>query len=267
MSFLGNLAKGFIRSAVNQVGRDGGKVISNNVYGDKHATPIRNTNNEVQNLISDNNSQTFNRADILNEGFKEELFTNGIFMNFFILLGSFALPFFGSLYMVIIGLTNLFKKTTKFYIFKQQPVYKTDRRYSSGQKLEGYQNVKAYSIHKIIATKSERIIYFIKSVIALSLAFISFNFWYQVYVNWNSSEDINIEVQMDKKIAIAKSLISLQKEPFKDSETFESIYTSDTLNLLNEIKKDRDSVTTWFKVKHNEKEGWVYNIKEKVKKN
>ena len=40
-SFLGQLGKGFIRSAVNQVGRDGGRVISNQVYGDAHSTPIR----------------------------------------------------------------------------------------------------------------------------------------------------------------------------------------------------------------------------------
>ena len=32
MSFLNNLAKGFVRSAVNQVGRDGGKVISQHCF-------------------------------------------------------------------------------------------------------------------------------------------------------------------------------------------------------------------------------------------
>lgn len=41
-SFLGNLAKGFVRSAVNQVGRDAGRCVSNNVYGDRHSTPYRN---------------------------------------------------------------------------------------------------------------------------------------------------------------------------------------------------------------------------------
>lgn len=46
MSFLKNLTKGFIRSAVNQVGRDGGRVISNKVYKGKHATPIKSTSNE-----------------------------------------------------------------------------------------------------------------------------------------------------------------------------------------------------------------------------
>lgn len=41
MGFITQLGKGFIRSAVNQVGRDGGKVISNSLYGDAHSTPIR----------------------------------------------------------------------------------------------------------------------------------------------------------------------------------------------------------------------------------
>ena len=50
MSFLNNLAKGFVRSAVNQVGRDGGKVISNKIYGNQHSTPINiNGNIPIEN--------------------------------------------------------------------------------------------------------------------------------------------------------------------------------------------------------------------------
>jgi len=40
MKFLTQLLKGFVRSGVNQVGRDGGKVISNKIYKGKHSTPI-----------------------------------------------------------------------------------------------------------------------------------------------------------------------------------------------------------------------------------
>ena len=39
-NFLSNLLRGFVRSAVNQVGKDGGKVISNQIYGNNHATPV-----------------------------------------------------------------------------------------------------------------------------------------------------------------------------------------------------------------------------------
>ena len=41
-SFINELAKGFVRSAVNQVGRDAGRVVSNNIYGDAHSIPHRN---------------------------------------------------------------------------------------------------------------------------------------------------------------------------------------------------------------------------------
>ena len=40
-SFINELAKGFVRSAVNQVGRDAGRVVSNNIYGDAHSIPHR----------------------------------------------------------------------------------------------------------------------------------------------------------------------------------------------------------------------------------
>lgn len=36
----------FVRSAVRQVGRDGGKIISNKIYGDAHSTPVRNVGEE-----------------------------------------------------------------------------------------------------------------------------------------------------------------------------------------------------------------------------
>lgn len=267
MSFLTSLAKGFIRSAVNQVGRDGGKVVSNNIYGNSHSTPIRNSDNEVQNFITDDNSKAVDRADLLKEGFKEELFSNGFILNCFIGIGSFLLPIFGSIYLAIKGLTNFSKNSTKFYTFKQQAVYKSDKRFSSGTRITGYENVKVYTIHKIIATKSERFIYFTKGVVALALAYFAFNFWFQLYVNWNSREEINIEMHLDNKIAIAKNFISLQVGPHKQSETLESIFTSDTLILLNEIKKDNDSVTTWYKVKHKEVTGWVYNRQSETAKN
>lgn len=51
MGFINNLGKGFIRSAVNQVGRDAGRVVSNNMYGNAHATPYRNASRNQQQQI------------------------------------------------------------------------------------------------------------------------------------------------------------------------------------------------------------------------
>lgn len=40
-SFATQLAKGFVRSAVNQVGRDGGRVLSNQIYGNRNYINVR----------------------------------------------------------------------------------------------------------------------------------------------------------------------------------------------------------------------------------
>ena len=39
-SFIQTLAKGFVRSAINQVGRDSGRLVSNKLYKGAHATPV-----------------------------------------------------------------------------------------------------------------------------------------------------------------------------------------------------------------------------------
>ena len=41
-----SLLEKFISSAVRQVGRDTGKVISNSLYGDAHSTPVRHVRSE-----------------------------------------------------------------------------------------------------------------------------------------------------------------------------------------------------------------------------
>lgn len=48
--FLMQLLKGFFRSAVNQVGRDGGKVISNEIYKGKHSTPYKSAEKIIKDL-------------------------------------------------------------------------------------------------------------------------------------------------------------------------------------------------------------------------
>ena len=58
-SFLEQLGRSFVRSAVNQVGRDSGKVVSNYLYGDKHATPRR--------IVTSKSSDFVDSASILKE--------------------------------------------------------------------------------------------------------------------------------------------------------------------------------------------------------
>jgi hypothetical protein len=126
MAFLNDLAKGFVRSAVNQVGRDGGKVISNQVYGNQHATPIRVAGNipieNSENLIAD----------------KEYIYIKLMWA----CLLSIIIPIIGGLIVVYRGYVNKKKTTKKMYKLEKQAVYKTDRRHTTGQKFEGYQQIK-----------------------------------------------------------------------------------------------------------------------------
>lgn len=263
MSFLNNLAKGFVRSAVNQVGRDGGKVISNNLYGDAHATPIRGTGNrngksEFINKyaeIPENNS----REALLEAGYEADIFKTGFWSNFFALIGSFILPFLGSIYWFFIGVRNIFKTKTDFYGYEKKSVYKSDKRYKTGARHVGYQKVKSYADQSVPATKSERIVYILKGTLALLIAFATFSFWYGIFKNWDSSEDMRIEIVQTENIGIAKTFTDLKKEPNNESETLTSIFSKDTIQLLKETKISADSTEIWYKVKYKEKEGWTSN--------
>lgn len=67
--------KGFIRSAVNQVGRDGGKVISNSLYGNAHATPIRGVNmNQNKQYTDETTNEVITPEELRKRGESEGLY-------------------------------------------------------------------------------------------------------------------------------------------------------------------------------------------------
>ncbi|RTY80624.1 hypothetical protein EKL97_10160 [Flavobacterium sp. LS1P28] len=126
MSFINNLAKGFVRSVVNQVGRDGGKVISNKVYGNSHSTPIK--------IAGSNNIYT---SDNLIE--EKEC----VYIKFFwAILLSTLIPLIGSLIVIYRGYVNIKKNKTSMYKIEKQPVYSIDRRHTTGKRLNGYREIK-----------------------------------------------------------------------------------------------------------------------------
>jgi hypothetical protein len=126
MAFLNNLAKGFIRSAVNQVGKDGGKIISNNIYGNNHSTPI--------NLVR--NSETKSTENLFEE--KEYIFIK----LFWAAVLSTILPIIGGLIVIYRGFVNQKKTSKKMFKIEKQAVYKIDRRYTTGKRFEGYREIK-----------------------------------------------------------------------------------------------------------------------------
>lgn len=139
MSFLNNLLKGFIRSAVNQVGRDGGRVISNQLYGDTHSSPIRISNNQNESIDFQNTTQNENQ----NNGTAQYSFLSMAFSDYlFFKIIAYSLiciiPFIGAIYVILRGYE--YSKKNEMPIYGTQRVANgvSDRRYRSGVRVTGY---------------------------------------------------------------------------------------------------------------------------------
>lgn len=193
MNFLTNLAKGFVRSTVNQVGRDTGKIISNKIYGDAHATPIRGVRNEngvlydeADTIISEH---SFNKM-LYSEGYKRRFFTSGILQKMFLWMFGLFISFvawqaWGKFYALIppISLAVLAilkaidaRKNMYVEIVKDVPIFKSDLRCKDGRRFVGYQQGKIES--HMSSTKS-----YAKGhlIIALSYIFLSFYMYFTVW--------------------------------------------------------------------------------------
>lgn len=127
-NFINGLAKGFVRSAVNQVGRDAGKVVSNGIYGDSHSTPIRNVSG---------NSRIVDRGEIEDEQMQViEPSTQKAII--WCIVGLFF-SFIGSIAMLIVGYSKLKNKyTVEAWKYQSQAVYVADRRYKRGMRYDGH---------------------------------------------------------------------------------------------------------------------------------
>lgn len=183
MSFLNNLGRGFVRSAVNQLGRDGGRVLSNKVYGDKHSTPIRQGNSQSSSdktrTISAENY--VNREELTKAGFKPELFSQNFIGNSLTFSGAFLMPIIGPLYLLFISFRNFFKKRTRFFKINQETVFVSDRRFKTGSRPNGSKNVREYAQENVETISSERIIFVSKGIMSLLLTLIAVLFQYSFY--------------------------------------------------------------------------------------
>lgn len=126
-SFINGLAKGFVRSAVNQVGRDAGKVISNNVYGDRHSTPYRNVSN---------GKRIVDVGEVKDEGMQviRPSVTTAVIWSFVGLLFSFL----GAIGLLVVGFKKLRNKNIAHaWVYESQAVYVSDRRRKTGMRYDG----------------------------------------------------------------------------------------------------------------------------------
>lgn len=129
-NFIKDLGKGFVRSAVNQVGRDYGKTISNQIFGDAHATPIRMIKADKSTVLSRvgqpnaNNEIQYHKQDIIN------------WQDIACLIVSPLLPVVGTVVYGIFTLIYLFSSKTRFIAYTNAPQYVSDRRCKNGYRLE-----------------------------------------------------------------------------------------------------------------------------------
>lgn len=171
MGFLKNLGKGFVRSAVNQVGRDGGKVISNEIYGDRHSTPVR--------VVGNNGTQPAAQQGETSETSDAEYVVHnrvpsagGIAARVFV---AFLLNFLGGVVLLLYGYSKLRNADKiKGYSVHNEPQYESDRRYKNGMRYVGTVAVKSYSTYLATPEEEEQQRHVAKIYIIAGLAIIAF---------------------------------------------------------------------------------------------
>jgi len=144
MKFLKNLPKEFVRSAVRQVGRDGGKVISNKVYKGRHGTPIYDSGNSSGKTDSIDVNLQIEISEIDMD--IQPRVKGG---NFLVLLKGVLIQIvpFGTIAVLFQGIIYLTNKTADVYVITPNRI--SDGRYKEGYRLEGT---------SVIKTKQKRIL-------------------------------------------------------------------------------------------------------------
>lgn len=130
-SFINELAKGFVRSAVNQVGRDAGRVVSNNVYGNAHSIPHRNVSAGGAGRIT-------GVGKVEDEGVQPIVPSVGAawFWGFV----GFMFSIIGGVVLLIVGYRKLKNKYTAYgWQYESRAVYVADGRYKRGERYDGHQ--------------------------------------------------------------------------------------------------------------------------------
>lgn len=129
-SFINGLAKGFIRSAVNQVGRDAGRVVSNNIYGDAHSVPHRNVSAGGAGRVS-------SVGQVEDEGIQP--IVPSVCVAWIWGFVGFLFSIIGGVILLIVGYRKLKRKYTAYgWQYESRAVYVADGRYKRGERYDGH---------------------------------------------------------------------------------------------------------------------------------
>jgi len=142
-SFMGQLAKGFVRSAVNQVGRDYGRTISNQLYGDAHSVPVRSAGNNSNFSAYDTGNSippSLPNSNNSPQNVTIKIPGTGKYVLWIIFL--FFTMGLGGIIMIISGIIKLKSSTAPCYYTVTEEQRKADARYSLGYRVIGYKEVR-----------------------------------------------------------------------------------------------------------------------------
>ena len=130
-SFINGLAKGFVRSAVNQVGRDAGRVVSNQLYGDAHSIPHRNVSAGGAGRVS-------SVGQVEDEGIQP--IVPSVCVAWIWGFVGFLFSIIGGVILLIVGYRKLKRKYTAYgWQYESRAVYVADGRYKRGERYDGHQ--------------------------------------------------------------------------------------------------------------------------------
>lgn len=132
-NFTKQLAKGFVRSAVNQVGRDGGRVISNQIYNGQNYVPISNVSPQEASVQPQTGNHPQEMPQCVTSTTKH--FTAGKMV--WLTLASIIFMPVGSIAVLLYGLFLMIDHTDKIEWYTTEPSYVSDRRYKSGARYAG----------------------------------------------------------------------------------------------------------------------------------
>lgn len=132
-NFIKSLGEGFVRSAVNQVGRDSGRVISNNVYNDQDYVQVTN--------VSEQSASTPPPITATPSGVPQDAISSTKYFSagklvWLSILSIFLMPL-GSLFVLLYGVFMLTDRSDKVEWYTSEPNYVRDRRYRSGVRYVG----------------------------------------------------------------------------------------------------------------------------------
>lgn len=161
MGFLDQLLKGFVRSAVNQVGRDTGRVISASIYEKstpKFKTRRYVTRRQLQPVYvqgppptstdvydKKGNLVRFGADGLIpNEWIYENatpiIYESTIRQNIVKLFWLFFLPFYAEIYLIVIGIRCALKNKVYYQATQSFPIYIQDRYQKLGYRQVGYED-------------------------------------------------------------------------------------------------------------------------------